>query len=162
MYKRHQERARSLRAPWWQRSWIDILLLIPAIYGTYLLREQGSIVSVGEGGVSSNDPFQNPLLFLVPALGIFALTLFFLRLLPWFMSFLAWLIGRMGGGVGLLLATRQLARSAGFYTAPMILLVLTLSLSAFTATLAQTLDDHLFDQTYYRYGADMYLSLIHI
>ena len=35
------------------------------------------------------------------------------------------------------------------------LLVLTLSLSAFTASLAGTLDDHLYDQTYYEVGADM-------
>lgn len=153
-----QERARSLQAPWWQRAWLDVLLLIPAVYGTYLLQEQGSIVAVGEDGISSNDPFQNPLLFLVPALGIFALTLFFLRLMPWLMRFLSWLIGRFGGSVGMLLATRQLARSPGFYTAPMILLVLTLSLSAFTATLAQTLDNHLWDQTYYKYGADMYVA----
>jgi putative ABC transport system permease protein len=37
----------------------------------------------------------------------------------------------------------------------MVLLVLTLSLSAFTASLAQTLDNHLFDQAYYEIGADM-------
>ena len=39
-----QERARSLRAPWWQRAWLDVLLLIPTGYGIYLLRKQGSIV----------------------------------------------------------------------------------------------------------------------
>lgn len=148
------ERARTLRAPWWQRMWLDVLLLIPAIYGTYLLRGQGSIVLPGESGTFGNDPFQNPLLFLVPALGIFALTLFFLRLMPFFMSIVAWVLSHLGG-VGMLLATRQLARSPGFYTAPMVLLVLTLSLSAFTASLAQTLDHHLYDQTYYQIGADM-------
>ena len=150
-----QERARTLNAPWWQRAWLDIMLLIPAIYGAYLLQQQGSIVMPGDGSAVSTDPFQNPLLFLVPALLIFALTLFFLRLLPWLMSLIAWFLGRLGGGVGMLLATRQLARSPSLYTAPMVLLVLTLSLSAFTATLAQTLDHHLFDQTYYQNGADM-------
>ena len=148
------ERARTLRPPWWQRAWLDILLLVPAAYGAYLLREQGSIVLPGNNGSINNNPFQNPLLFLVPALGIFALTLFFLRLLPWFMALLGWIIAHMGS-VGMLLATRQLSRSPGVYTGPMILLVLTLSLSAFTATLALTLDNHLFDQTYYNIGADM-------
>jgi putative ABC transport system permease protein len=37
----------------------------------------------------------------------------------------------------------------------LILLVLTLSLSAFTASLAQTLDNHLYDQKYYSVGADV-------
>ena len=36
-----QERARSLNAPWWQRYYIDVLLLIPAGYGLWQLM-QGS------------------------------------------------------------------------------------------------------------------------
>jgi len=152
-----QERARSLRPPLWQRIWLDVLLLIPAVYGAYVLQEQGSVVVPGTDGAISNDPFQNPLLFLVPALGIFALTLFFIRLLPWFMAILAWFFGKIGG-VGILLATRQLARSPGLYTAPMLLLVLTLSLSAFTASLAKTLDWHLWDQVYYQVGSDIGLT----
>ncbi len=82
-----QERARSLRPPWWQRAWLDVLLLIPAVYGTYILQKQGSVVMPGsEAGVVNNDPFQNPLLFLVPSLGIFAFTLLFVRILPLLMS----------------------------------------------------------------------------
>ena len=152
-----QERARSLRPPLWQRMWLDVLLLIPAVYGAYLLRKQGSVVIPGSEGVINNDPFQNPLLFLVPALGIFALTLLFVRILPLLMSILAWILSHIGG-VGMLLATRQLARSPGLYTGPMLLLVLTLSLSAFTASLAQTLDNHLFDQIYYEVGGDIQLA----
>lgn len=153
-----QERARSLRLPWWQRVWLDFLLLIPAVYGTYILQKQGSVVMPGsETGVINNDPFQNPLLFLVPSLGIFAFTLLFVRILPLLMSILAWILSHIGG-VGMLLATRQLARSPGLYTGPMLLLVLTLSLSAFTASLAQTLDNHLFDQIYYKVGSDVQLA----
>jgi Predicted permease. len=151
-----QERARTLRPPWWQRAWLDVFLFVPAAYGTYLLRRQGGLVlPVGKTGMV-NDPFQNPLLFLVPALGIFALTLFMLRLLPKIMSAIAWLSAHLSG-VGVLLATRHLSRTPGFYSAPLILLTLTLSLSAFTASLAQTLDHHLYDQTYYKIGADMRL-----
>lgn len=152
-----QERARSLQPPWWQRAWLDILLLIPAGYGAYMLREQGSIISVGEEGLAANNPFQNPLLILVPSLGIFALTLLFIRILPLLMSALAWLASHVGG-VGMLLATRQLSRSSGLYTGPMILLVLTLSLSAFTASLAQTLDNHLYDRFNYQVGSDVSLA----
>jgi putative ABC transport system permease protein len=151
-----QERARSLRAPWWQRAWIDVLLLIPAAYGAYLLRKQGSVALPVAGGVTVNDPFQNPLLFLVPALGIFALTLFILRILPALMAAIAWVISHVGG-VGVLLAARYLSRTPGSYSAPLVLLVLTLSLSAFTASLAQTLDNHLYDQMYYQVGAEMSL-----
>ena len=150
-----QERARALRPPWWQRAWIDVLLLIPAAYGAYVLRGQGGLApTTGEAGVA--DPFQNPLLFLVPALAIFALTLFLVRLLPLAMALIAQIAARTNS-VGLLLAAQHLSRTAGLYTAPEVLLVLTLSLSAFTASLAQTLDRHLDDQMYYRVGADMRL-----
>jgi len=151
-----QERARALRPPWWQRAWLDILLLIPFGYGTYTLRQQGSIALPVAGGRMVSDPFQNPLLFLIPALGIFALTLFLLRILPLIMGSIAWVASHLNG-VGILMAVRHLSRTPGFYAAPLILLVLTLSLSAFTASLAQTLDQHLYDQTYYKAGADMSL-----
>lgn len=149
-----QEVARNIRPPWWQRAWLDLLLLIPAGYGAYLLQEQGSIVmpgSLGSGGL-----FDNPLLFLIPAIGALALTLLIIRLLPLFMTLLAWLAAR-SGSVGFLLATRYLSRDPAFYTTPLILLILTLSLSAFTASLAQTLDNHMFDKNYYSVGADVRL-----
>ena len=153
-----QERARALRPPWWQRVWLDVLLFVPAAYGAYLLRQQGSIallIPTGDGSLV-NRPFQNPLLFLVPALGVLALTLFILRVIPLVMSGIAWIASRMGG-VGVLLAARHLSRTPRYYTAPLVLLVLTLSLSTFTASLARTLDHHLYDQIYYRTGADMYV-----
>ncbi len=146
------EQARLIRPPWWQRAFLDFLLFIPAAYGTYLLREQGSLVVLE--GLSSGDPFRNPLLFLVPALGIFALTLFILRLIPPIMTVIAWIASHTKS-VGLLLATRHLSRTPGSYSTPLILLVLTLSLSAFTASLAQTLDIHLHDQKFYQSGADI-------
>lgn len=150
-----QEQSRTIRPPWWQRAWLDILLLIPAGYGAYLLQQQGSIAIMGTDGATGS-PFENPLLFLVPALGAFALTLFVLRLLPFLMRVIAWIAGKTNS-VGFLLASRYLARDPAFYTTPLILLILTLSLSAFTASLAQTLDNHLYDQSYYRTGADMRL-----
>ncbi len=153
-----QERARTLRAPWWQRVWLDVLLLIPAAYGIYLLRKQGTIVALPMIDTElPNDPFQNPLLFLIPALGVFALTLVTLRIMPLGMRAITWLAFRTRS-VGLVMAARHLARVPGFYAAPLLLLILTLSLSAYTASLAQTLDDHLYAQSYYRIGADMQLS----
>ena len=163
-----QDRARTLRAPWWQRAWLDVLLLIPAVYAAYLLRRQGSVIAPAiapalaaqANALVSNalpsDPFQNPLLFLAPALAVFALTLLMLRLLRPLMAAFAWLAG-LTKSVGVLLAARYLARSHSHYATPLVLLILTLSLSAYTASLAQTLDDHTYDQALYETGADMRL-----
>jgi len=163
-----QERARLLRPAWWQRAWLDILLLIPAGYGAYVLRRQGSIaptivspaLTAQANKIISSalpaDPFQNPLLLLAPALAVLALTLVMLRLLRPIMAALAWLSSHTAS-VGLLLTARHLARSHGYYAAPLALLIFTLSLSAYTASLAQTLDGHAFDQAHYEVGSDMRL-----
>src|SRR6185503_2088980 len=143
-------RARSFESPWWQRYWIDILLLIPAGYGLWQLTQQSK--QTLEGSTSIPDPLQNPLLLLVPALGIFSVALFTLRLVPHFMEFISRLL-RPTKSVGTLMAARYLARTPALYSAPLVLLVLTLGLSAFTASLARTLDLQLDKQIHYQVGA---------
>lgn len=150
-----QEQARTLLPPWWQRSWLDLLLLALASYGFYVLRQQGSLIVSN----TTADPFQNPLLLLLPALTIFACTLLFLRLLPWFMGLLAALVAR-GGNVSLLQAVRYLARTPRHYTTPLGLLVLTIGLAVFTASLARTVDLQLYDQSFYQIGSDISLITI--
>ncbi|MCI0393544.1 MAG: ABC transporter permease [Chloroflexi bacterium] len=148
-----QEQSRALKRPWWQRAWLDVLLLIPTLYGLYLLSRQGTLFIVGE----ESDPLQNPLLLLLPALAAFSFTLLGLRLLPWLMEALSWTLAK-SNSVSFLLAARHLARTPGLYATPLILLALTVSLSVFTASLAQTLDLQLYDEMLYRVGADVNLK----
>ncbi len=147
------EQARSLLAPVWQRYFLDLLLLIPPFYGWYQLAKQGGLV-LGTGG---NDPFSNPLLFLVPVLFCFSLAMLAMRLFPLFIRFLSWLVTGLPG-VTLLLTLRQLARSTSHYLGPLLLLSLTVSLATFTASMALTLDEYLTDQVYYQVGADLNLA----
>jgi len=149
-----QERARSFRIPWWQKYFLDVLLLFPTGYGLWQLTQQSK--QALSGSETLPDPLQNPLLLLVPALGIFSVALFTLRLVPRFMKFISWML-RPTKSVGLLMAARYLERTPAFYTAPLVLLVLTLGLSAFTASLARTLDSQLDKQMQYQTGADMNL-----
>jgi putative ABC transport system permease protein len=150
-----QERARSLGIPWWQRFYVDVLLLIPAGYGLWQLLQQSK--QALDGSETIPDPLQNPLLLLVPALGIFSVALFTLRLVPRFMDLVSRLLSPTKS-VGVLMAARYLARSPALYNAPLVLLVLTLGLSAFTASLALTLDTQLDKQMRYEVGADMNIT----
>jgi putative ABC transport system permease protein len=147
-----QERARAFRTTWWQRYWLDALLLIPAGYGLWQLTQQSQKALQGAEGIP--DPLQNPLLLLVPALGIFSVALFTLRLVPRLMEMVSRLL-RPSKSVGMLMAARYLARTPALYSAPLVLLLLTLGLSAFTASLARTLDSQLDKQIHYQVGADM-------
>jgi putative ABC transport system permease protein len=147
------EQARALLAPVWQRYFLDVILLVPPFYGWYQLARQGTI-SMASGG---NDPFSNPLLFLVPVLFCFSLGLLFLRFFPLLMKVLARLAALLPGTT-LLLTLRQLARSTAQYAGPLLLLTLTVSLATFTASMAVTLDEHLSDQVFYQIGADLNLA----
>lgn len=151
-----QERARSLRRPWWQRAGLDVLLLIPAGYWTWLLQRQGYLdLSGATTGAPAGalDPFSNPSLFIVAALSMIALTLLFIRLLPVMLRALAGILSRLPGAA-MLLALRQLARAPGAYATPVLLLSLTLALAIFTSSMAATLDRHLDQQMRYTVGGD--------
>ena len=150
------DQARAMTAPWWQRIWLDVILVAVAAYGFYTLRQQGSF-SAGSDAVA--DSFQNPLLLLLPALTIFSLTLLFLRFLPRMMQLLSWAVAR-SDSISLLQAVRYLARSPRLYTTPLGLLVLTIGLAVFTASLARTVDLQLYDQSFYQIGADVSLVTV--
>ena len=93
------------------------------------------------------DPFQNPLLFLVPALGIFGDA--------------GDAAGAAAADVGVRLAHQPHTQRRADADRPascahlqrlhraVILLVLTLSLSAYTASLAETMDNHTYQQQAY-------------
>ena len=51
------ERARDTKRPFWQRAYIDLLLLIPVYYGYSQLKERGTIAILGFGGGAA-DPFR--------------------------------------------------------------------------------------------------------
>ena len=149
-----QSQARQNLPPWIERYYVDILLFIPAWYGYQQLSIGGSL-SVpgldGEGGL--DDPFRNPLLLLAPALFIGATTLLVIRLFPRIITLVSTLIQRLPGVVGIS-AMRQLARNPGSLRGPTMLLILTISLATFTASMARTLDQYSIDKAHYRSGAD--------
>lgn len=144
-----QSSARASKA-WWQRMYLDILLLIPAFYVLFTLWQQGGLVT------NADTPFSDPLAFLGPTLFSLGLTLLFLRLWPFLLrigsSVLAY-----GRSIAPLMALRELARSIGRYRGTLLMMCFTLSLIGFTASMASTLDRSLKDTIDYRIGADAVL-----
>lgn len=151
-----QARGRSTGKPFWQRMFLDILLLPPALYGYQQLRLRRGIAVPGIAQ-AADDPFRNPVLMLAPVLLVFALALLALRLIPYLFGLLLRFLDRLRG-VAFLLALRFLVRTPRSYNAPVLLIALTLSLAAFTASMAATLDHHSDDRARYRAGADIRLT----
>ena len=150
------ERARSQRKPIWQRLYLDIALLIPALYGLYTLRSQGQL-SIMDRTIGSADPYQNPVLFLLPALLITGLSLLFLRILPAILDGLSRLAERLPGVVPVLVL-RQFARSSSAYHGVLLLMSLTLGLGVFVSSMAFSLDTSMNNGIEYRIGADLNLT----
>lgn len=144
-----QQAARALRRPVWQRFYLDFALLIPPAYGIYQLQRTGGLQL---GAVKGADPFSNPLLLLLPLLLCFALGLVAVRLIPLVLELLARL-ATLPSSVAPLVALRALARQPGSYRGPLLLLILTLSLASFSASMAATLDGALREAIGYQVGA---------
>lgn len=151
-----QERARTRKKPLWQRFYLDFACLLPALYGSYTLSAQGRLNLMGRA-VGSADPFQNPLLFLLPSLFLLGSGLLALRLLPWLLNLLARLSVRLPGTT-LLYVLRQYARSGRSYQGVLLLAICTVGLAAFIASEASSLDRTTHDSIYTSVGADLNLS----
>lgn len=147
-----QQAARTLRPPFWQRYYLDLLLLIPPAYGIYQLQRTGGLFF----GQAGSDPFANPLLMLVPVLLCFGLGLLAVRLVPLLLEVLARLAAAPEWTVPLIVL-RNLARQPSAYRGPLLLLILTLSLAAFSASMAATIDGALRVAVTYQVGADTQL-----
>lgn len=145
-----QQAARTLRPPLWQRFYLDILLLVPPAYGIYQLRTTGGLWQ-GQAA-QGTDPFSNPLLIMVPVLLCFGFGLLAVRLVPTLLELLARLAA-LPTWTAPLVALRSLARQPVAYRGPLLLLILTLSLAAFSASMAATLDGALYATITYRVGA---------
>ncbi|MHB1357547.1 MAG: ABC transporter permease [Anaerolineae bacterium] len=139
--------------PWWRKYFIDVLLLALSLYGLYQMRRTGNIPFLIGG---KGDPLQNPLLLIAPTLFMISGGLFFLRLFPMFMDLLHWISRQLPGTVALL-SFGRLARSSN-YNGVLLLLVITVGLSVFTASLAKTLDNNVQERSYFKVGADVVLD----
>jgi putative ABC transport system permease protein len=141
--------ARAQRA-WWQRTYLDLLLLIPAMYVLYTLSQDRL-------RLQADSPFSDPITFAGPTLFSLGMTLLFLRIYP----FLLDVAGRFVAytrSIAVLMAFRELTRSIGRYRGTLLMMTFTLSLTGFTASMANTLDRSLQDTLQYRIGADLVLT----
>ncbi|GGG09946.1 ABC transporter permease [Paenibacillus abyssi] len=152
-----QQLARSDRGPLWQRWYLDVLLLAAAGYGWYMFNERQMLTI--QTGMTTDQLNVQPFLFFVPALSIFALGLFFLRIFPWLLR----LFNRFGKSilpVPIYLTLTQLSRSSKSYYPLMILLILTLGLGVYNASAARTIDLNSTERILYKYGTDVIVDTV--
>lgn len=152
-----RQQARKDRAPFWQRWFLDVVLLGVAGYGYYLFYDRQMLTF--QTGMTTDELQVQPFLFFVPALAIFAGGLVFLRIFPLLLKLIGWIFKRWLP-VPAYLSLTQLSRSANSYYPLMILLVLTLGLGIYNASAARTIDLNSTERTLYKYGTDVVMQTV--
>ncbi len=143
------ESARSLRAPFWRRAYVDLVLLAISAYA-WRQFHSGAAAAGSSGGSLAG----NPLLFLVPAIFMAGAGLLLVRILPWIIRGLDAVVGRYAP-VTLVLTARQLARMPAQFSPLIFLLVFTVALGYYSASAARTLNRNLADGISYQVGSDV-------
>ena len=151
-----QERQRASRPtdlPFFQRYYLDVLLLIVGILLFRQLTEQGSVVArnlFGEIAV-------NQMLLAVPGIILVASAMVLLRLFPIVMNLLSrvfssWL------PAGMVMGVWQMARNPAHYARLSLLLILTAGLGIFAASFSATLDRSFVERVLFFTGSDVRLN----
>jgi len=147
-----RERARPQKPPFWQRAYLDFILLIPTLYAYRQLADRGTLALLVRN--RPEDLYQDPLLILVPALAILTFALLTLRIFPLIMRGID-LLANLTPWVTPHLALRQLGRESQAYVNPLLLVIVSLALGVYTLSMAASLDQWLIDRMYYKVGTDL-------
>ncbi len=147
-----RERARPQARPWWQRAYVDFILLLPTGYAYQQLTRHGTLAMLVQE--RPEDLYQDPLLVLVPALFIVTISLLSLRIFPLMMRLLDLLASVIPWSTPHL-ALRQLGRQSQVYINPLLLVIVSLALGVYMISMAASLDKWLVDRTYYAAGSDL-------
>ena len=151
-----QERQRASRPtdlPFFQRYYLDVLLLIVGILLFRQLSQQGSVVArnlFGEIAV-------NQMLLAVPGIILVASAMVLLRLFPVVMNVLSRLLSSWLPA-GMVMGVWQMARNPAHYARLSLLLILTAGLGIFAASFSATLDRSFIERVLFFTGSDVRLN----
>ena len=152
-----QEAARPSPLSFFQRYYLDVMLLILGIVLFRQLTEQGSLAArnlLGEVAV-------NQLLLAVPGITLIAAAMVLLRLFPVVMSLASRVLApRLPPGV--VLGLWQMARNPTHYSRLALLLILMAGLGIFAASFGGTLQRSFKERALYSAGADMRLANVSV
>ena len=151
--QQRQQLVRPPRAPFWQRYYLDIMLLVIGGGLYYELRQRGTLVQQNFFGQLGIDP----LLLITPILFMIAVAIIFLRLFPVILLVFEKL-GRYIANSSIIISLRYMARNPIHYSRLILLLMMAASVGTFSASFLGTLNRSYYDRTMYSAGADVRLE----
>jgi hypothetical protein len=149
----HQQMmARSTGPPWWQRTYLDVFVLLGGLILLWRLRLYGEMITGGPGGARLDW-----LLLLSPVAFLLGGAAILLRVFPLILRAMALLAARRPGLAGAL-ALWQAARNPTHVTRLVLLLTLAVALANLSTGLNTTLDQSETDRAIYLAGNDLRLT----
>lgn len=141
--------ARSAGQTWWQRYYVDVVLLVAGVVAFTQLSQERVLTTAADGTVQAD-----PLLLLTPALLFIAFSSILLRFFPLLMTLIARAAARRDDLIAVL-ASWQVSREPLHYGRITFLLALAIGIGGFAVTYQATLLGNHDDQAQYRAGADV-------
>jgi hypothetical protein len=149
--------SRPARWLWFQRYYLDAVVLVLGGLVLWELRTRRTIVTSGLEG----QPAADITMLFAPALLLVGVTLAFLRVYPPVLRLIAWGSARVTP-VWIAIPLWRLSRNPFQYAWPMLLLVLAAGLAVLAAALGSTLERSSFDRSAYATGADVHASSVRV
>lgn len=150
-----QGKVRGAKRPFWQRMYLDFILLGITGYGFYTFTMRQAIVKQGE--ISANSLPVDPLLYLVSTFFIIGLGLLFIRIYPYIIKFI-FLLGKKKWNPVMYSSLINASRSDGRNQFVMLFLILTLCIGIFNLKAAGTLNANAENNIKYKVGADIVIK----
>ncbi len=148
-----QRKHRKSDAPFWQKFFLDIIILLISLYGLYNFNAQKEYISqmVLQGKAL------DPLLFLSASLFILGAGLFALRIIP-LLSKLVFVLFKKQWSPALYTSFVHITRNRKQQGFIMVFLIMTIAIGVFNASAARTINNNDEQNLYYTTGADVVIQ----
>lgn len=145
-----RQKMRKSKKPWWQLVFLDIVLIVAAVYYWYQFKGQEDFIAQKVMDGASLDP----LLYFSSSLFMLGAGLFVLRLLPLMIRLVFW-IGKRFWSPAIYASFLRIIRTNDNQGFLVVFLVLTMALGVFNTQTARTINLNAEDRLYYSTGADL-------
>ncbi|HVU67256.1 MAG TPA: FtsX-like permease family protein [Ktedonobacteraceae bacterium] len=146
-----RETARTTRAPFWQRYYLDVIAAVVAFSGYGVSLYLASIAH--EVDITTQDLILAPLTLVAPIFLLLGCLLLFMRVFPLLLRFSGWLANRRRGATSML-ALVQMARAPRQIIRMILLLSLTVAFAIFAQVFSASQTQRIQDIAAYESGAD--------
>jgi putative ABC transport system permease protein len=147
-----QKRSRERKWTFWERYFIDVILLAVSCYGLYSYNRQQKVLFIS--GLKGTEMVIDPLLFIISTLFILGAGLVCLRIFPYIVRFIFWLGKKIWSPV-FYVTFVQVGRTGKQEQFLMLFMILTLSVGIFSANAARTINRNSEEKIQYEIGSDI-------